>query len=122
MEGFIDDLLKHYNVTKKATSPASAHLFDIRESRRLQPDEAKLFHSAVAKLLYLTKRTRPDLLTLCSFLASRVTCSTEDDTSKLERGLTYLNSDPHLVVISKSTLTSMLPTVFMLTVKVIQVD
>ena len=86
MEGFIEDLLKHYDVTKKASSPATAHLFDIRESPRLEPDDAKLFHSAVAKLLYLAKRTRPELLTLCSFLASRVTCSTEDDLRKLTCG------------------------------------
>ena len=96
MEGFTDDLLKYYNVSKKASSPASAHLFEIRESPRLEPADAKLFHSAVAKLLYLAKRTRPELLTLCSFLASRVTCSTEDDMKKLERGLAYLNADPHL--------------------------
>ena len=37
MEGFVDDLLKHYNVTKKASSPATAHIFDIRERPRLQP-------------------------------------------------------------------------------------
>ena len=99
MGGFIDDLLKHYNVNKKASSPATVHLFDIRESPRLKPDDAKLFHSAVAKLLYLAKRTRPELLTLCSFLASRVSCSTEDDMRKLERGLYYLNFDPHLGII-----------------------
>ena len=41
-------------------------------------DEAKEhFHSLTAKLLYLSKRTRPDILVAVSFLTSRVQVATE---------------------------------------------
>ena len=60
MEGYIADLLRYYNVTNHAATPATTHLFDIRkESELLQEDERIEFHSAVAKLLYLAKRVRP---------------------------------------------------------------
>ena len=50
-----------------------------------------IFHSVSAKLLYITKRGRPDLETLISFLTTRVSKSTEDDWRKLRRGLLFIN-------------------------------
>jgi hypothetical protein len=50
----------------------------------------------VAKLLCLSKRARPELLTAVTFLATRVACSTEEDWGKLDRVLRYLNSTPEL--------------------------
>jgi hypothetical protein len=54
--------------------------------------EAEEFHSRVAKLLYLAKRVRPDILTAVIFLSTRVKCATTDDNVKLNRVLGYLNS------------------------------
>jgi len=48
------------------------------------------FHSDVAKLLYLAKRTRVECLCAVSHLASRVNKPTEDDQKKLDRVLNYL--------------------------------
>ena len=39
----------------------------------------KRFHSAVAKMLYLAKRARPDMLTGVSYLATRVQDCHEGD-------------------------------------------
>ena len=99
MEGYIHDLLCHYQVTKHATTPATAYLYAIRDSKPLQECERQEFHSAVAKLLYLAKRVRPEILTAVSYLASRVTCATEDDMSKLQRIFAYLNNEPNLGLI-----------------------
>ena len=44
----------------------------------------------VAKLLYLTKRARPDILTAVGFLCTRVTRATMQDKLKLRRVLGYL--------------------------------
>ena len=44
----------------------------------------------MAKLLYLNKRTRPDILTLVAFLTTRVQSPTEDDRAKLHRGMGYI--------------------------------
>ena len=50
----------------------------------------RLFHTNVAKLLYLTKRARPDILTATGFLCTRVTKATVQDYRKLRRVLGYL--------------------------------
>ena len=44
----------------------------------------------VAKLLYLAKRGRPDILTAVSFLTTRVLSPDVDDWKKLERIIGYL--------------------------------
>ena len=58
----------------------------------LDEKRKKEFHSDVAKLLYLAKRTRGQILTPVSHLASRVNNPTEDDVNKLNRVLAYLNT------------------------------
>lgn len=50
----------------------------------------KLFHTTTAKLLYLAKRARPDILTAVTFLCTRVQRATVEDMQKLERVLGYL--------------------------------
>ena len=88
--GFVMDILKEYGETRLSTTPAGENLFNVRESPPLSTPEAKRFHSFVAKLLYLSKRTRPDILTLVAFLTTRVHAPTEDDRSKLHKGMGYL--------------------------------
>jgi hypothetical protein len=58
---------------------------------RLEKSESDLFHSIVAKLLYVAKRGRPDILLAIAFLCTRVSCSTIDDWSKFKRLLKYLS-------------------------------
>ena len=50
----------------------------------------------MAKLLYLAKRGRSDILLAVSFLTTRVSCSTDQDWLKLRRILQYLNGTPAL--------------------------
>ena len=56
----------------------------------------EIFHSRVAKLLYLAKRCRPEILPSIIFLTGRVQCATEEDWGKLNRVLHYLNYCPKL--------------------------
>ena len=49
----------------------------------------EIFHSVVAKL-YVSKRGRLDTQLPIAFLCTRVSCSTEQDWSKLKRTLEYL--------------------------------
>ena len=44
----------------------------------------------MAKLLYLSKKSRPDILTLAAFLNTRVQSPTEDGRAKLHRGMGYI--------------------------------
>jgi hypothetical protein len=51
-----------------------------------------------AKLLYLAKRARPDILTIVSFLCTRVTASTIEDWKKLFILLGYLHATKDAVL------------------------
>ena len=97
MEGYVQDPLRMCEVQGSATSPAAENLFDVSESSPpLASAQRERFHSLVAKLLYLAKRVRPDLIVSVSFLATRVLCATEQDIIKLTRALKYLRSTADL--------------------------
>ena len=93
MSGYVGDMLKESGTVGGARTPATEGLFDVRECAAMATDEQRVrFHRHVAKLLYLAKRTRPDLLTAVAFLATRVTKCSVDDLVKLERLLKYVCS------------------------------
>ncbi len=74
-------------------------LFQVDEDAAVLPEgDRQVFHSVVAKLLYLSKRTRPDILTAVSFLCTRVTKATIEDKKKLEYLLGYLQATKHEVL------------------------
>ena len=99
MRGYVQQLLSSLGVAGAVTTPASLHLFDIRDSKLLVDHDKDEFHSVVAKLLYLAKRVRPDILTAVAFLASRVSTATQDDQAKLHRVLKYLNGSSDLGIV-----------------------
>ena len=78
---------------ENVVSPARAHLFTVNpEGDQLGSERSDIFHSVVAKLLFITKRARPDIETTQSFLCRRVSKSDEDDWKKLKRCLSFLKS------------------------------
>lgn len=96
-EHYVQEILETYHVTGRALTPAQGSLFVIDpDSPALSAANREEFHSRVAKLLYLAKHARPDLLTLVSFLATRVQCATDHDAKKLNHGLKYLNATAHM--------------------------
>jgi hypothetical protein len=73
------------------STPAKKNLFDINEdSEVLVNSRREIFHSVVAKLLFVSKQGRLDIQLAVAFLCTRVLCSTERDWSKLRRLLEYL--------------------------------
>jgi hypothetical protein len=96
-EGYVQDLVKAYEITGQARSPAADDLFTVREEAvKLGKAQAEAYHSQTAKLLYLAKRTRPDILTAIAFLTTRVLEPDEDDLRKLERVMRYVKTTSHL--------------------------
>ena len=92
MNSYINEIVKYYEIDGVAVTPVNKDLFVINaDSKLLSSEEKKLFHSMLAKVMYLAKRVRPECLVACSFLASRVNVVTEEDMSKLIRLLKYLN-------------------------------
>jgi hypothetical protein len=62
----------------------------LQNSEKLGDDDKEFFHSYVAKLLYLAKRVRPELLVAVSYLTKRVNDPNKNDMNKLERVIKYL--------------------------------
>ena len=92
MGGYVTDLLEHFEVRGKAETPVTADLFTVNdEAMKLGQVDKEAFHSKTAKLFYLGKHMRPDIITAIVFLATRVQGPDTDDAKKLERVLMYLN-------------------------------
>ena len=92
MEQFINELLNKSADLHKYDSAAGDQLFNVRDDIDvLSGHKQDKNHGLVASLLYLAKRTRPDLLTAVGFLTRRVKKYNADDEKKLVRLLKYLN-------------------------------
>jgi hypothetical protein len=90
MQLYVDDLLNFYGKeVREFTVPATGNLFKVDETSKGLSEKTK-FHSVVAKLLYLGKHGRPDILMSAQFLCTRVQAPTKQDITKLERVLGYL--------------------------------
>jgi hypothetical protein len=89
----IDEILNDAgNVASRAT-PASESLFTIVDgAMKLATKEREIFHSRVAKLLYIAKHSRPDILLAVSFLTTRVKQPDEADADKLARLIGYISA------------------------------
>jgi hypothetical protein len=71
---------------KSCLTPATNNLFHIRDGPERNVSEhiqKSQFHSTVAKLLFVAKRGRPDILLAVSFLTTRVQEPGMDDWKKL---------------------------------------
>jgi hypothetical protein len=78
-------ILEDENVVEMK-SPCTKTMFVVELSAELLDEEQrKWFHTKTAKLLYLAKRARPDILTAVSFLCTRVQSATTEDAAKLAR-------------------------------------
>jgi hypothetical protein len=103
MDKYIEDVLEVCDVVGNAKTPALSDLFTVDvNSPPLAQDEKEHFHSMVAKLLYLAKRVRPDILTAISFLATRVKEPNVQDAIKLGRVCRYIRSTKEKCIVLKS--------------------
>jgi hypothetical protein len=78
--------------TATASTPAATYLFEVNDDcTNLSEPKRKILHSITAKLLFVTKRARPDISVPMAFLSSRVTKADEEDWKKLKRLLQYIH-------------------------------
>jgi hypothetical protein len=106
MQGYIEELLNEVKdiIQGVSNTPASHNLFSIDElSELLCASEKELYHSLTAKLLYLGKRVRPDVLTAVSFLAKRVQLPTQQDFRKLQKTIKYLRHTATLGIVLEAS-------------------
>ena len=91
METFTKHAVEVWGVPKASRCPADGDLFEISDKDEPLDQQGRIdFHSAVARLLFLAKRVRPDICTAVSFLCSRTTAPTLSDWCKLDRLFGYL--------------------------------
>jgi hypothetical protein len=82
-----------------AATPAAALLFTINENAtKLDGEASDLFHHYTAKLLFLSRRARPDIQTAVAFLTTRVKGPDVDDQKKLRRCIQYLRGSIDIVL------------------------
>ena len=102
MKGYTDDLLMELEeiIEGVSATPAASDLFKINEaSERLDKGGKEFYHTFTAKLLYLAKRVRPDILTVVSFLCKRVQEPTVEDMKKLKKVIKYIRHTRDLGII-----------------------
>ena len=100
MPGYTNDVIEYSEVKGTSRTPAGENLFDTDPaSPLLDVDSANRFHTLVAKLMYLAKRVRPDLLCSVMYLATKVKSPTVQELKKLSRVIKYLNYTRELGIV-----------------------
>ena len=94
LKEYISESIDTFNddLGRNVASPAAKWLFEVDDSdRKVTAEKADIFHSVVAKLLWVSQRGRLDISTAISFLCSRVQSPDVEDWKKLRRVLKYLS-------------------------------
>ncbi|MFN9981533.1 MAG: hypothetical protein ACK53Y_16530, partial [bacterium] len=91
MRYYLQNLLEPFINPQVKVVPGNKETFTVKEAvEKLDLKKRTLFHSTVAKLLYLSKRARPDIIAVVGFLCTRVRELTVKDLEKLNKLLGYL--------------------------------
>ena len=88
MSDTLMETIKYFgeDVDDTVASPTRKNIFEVNnDSPELDERRRKIFHSVMAKLIFIMKRGRPDLETPMSFLMKRVSKSNEEDWNTLKR-------------------------------------
>ena len=100
MKNYINNMLGELpkDMDGVSATPAAKHLFEVNEEnpKYLDNEQKQIFHHNVAKLLFLSKRARPDIQTAVAFLCTRVQKPDLDDWKKSARVMKYLRGTAEL--------------------------
>ena len=100
MIDYVEDMLEPFKLksTDTALTPAAEGLFDQNQEKSylVGPNRTEVFHTTVAKGLFISKRARPDIQPTIAFLCTRVRKPEQKDWRKLMRLLRYLNGTKKL--------------------------
>jgi hypothetical protein len=90
MAGFVTELMAECtDISGTTDTPSTTALFEISPTAALLGERTQRFHSLVAKLLYLGKRSRPDMTTV-AFLSTQSAEGDREDWKKLVKLVRYL--------------------------------
>ena len=102
MRNYIKSMIEYFptklNENDVVSTPANENLFKKDNSKQLDQKKAEIFHTVVAKGLFVSKRARPDIQPTIAVLCTRVKDSNEGDWKKLLRLMKYLNGTREMVL------------------------
>jgi hypothetical protein len=100
MKDYVAEMVDDSGVKIKSTrdTPAGEDLLSEGTGAKLDKARAELFHTIVAKGLFICKRARPDIHTAIAILCGRTQAPNENDWCKLIRVLQYLNGTRDFVL------------------------
>ena len=75
----LEDFWEHYKLNRVAETPAGAHLFSNKGDGILNDEMWEVFHTFVAKGLFMCKRSQPNIQPTIAVLATRVQEPTTND-------------------------------------------
>ena len=93
MTQFLKELLDDYGHVRVYNTPATSRLFNATAAEEFDDAEKKKFHTVVAKLLYFSKRTRADILTVVAYLRTREQSALTTNTKKERIFVFAFNAD-----------------------------
>lgn len=92
VQRMLDDFPVKFKEDEKQETPAASNLLEVGKGSKLDTKRHEIFHSFVAKNLFLSKRARLDIAPTVAILASRVQAPNQSDWNKLVRLMRYLHS------------------------------
>jgi hypothetical protein len=93
MRHYLHQILEGVEGLLRKSVPGGWDTFQVNaDAELLNSTKREYFHTVTVKLLFLAKRARPDILTVVSFLCTRVTIPTLEDMKKLFYLLGYLHA------------------------------
>ena len=92
MVNYVKEMIEDFpeELNGKVATVSNQHLFDTTRGKKLGEAKKEAFHAIVAKALFLTMRSRPDIRLAVAFLCTRVTEPTTYDWFKLQRMMNFL--------------------------------
>ena len=98
MKEYVQEIIKPGDMSGTAPMPAGNHLFSISTTSAsyLNDLDAQHFHHIVAKLLFLCKRSRPEIQTTVAFITTRVKGPDLDDYKKLSCVIKYVRGTQNI--------------------------
>jgi hypothetical protein len=91
MGGYIDDMLKNSGIVGTARITSTDGLFEVRDTALPVPEAVRVwFHSLIASILYVAKRTKPECLVAVSAMATMVHSCDSDDVDNAIRLVKYI--------------------------------
>jgi hypothetical protein len=95
MTKYVDNMINEFPLKRGkkdvAKTPAADSLFNLGTGAKLDTKRSEIFHTFVAKGLFLCKRARPNIQQAISVLCTRVKDLNQADWEKLMRVMKYLN-------------------------------